>query len=358
MKRIVALFKQGLKDSEFDNLLLLTRCFLLMMIPYSIFLGFIFFFDHAYPYSVLSFLSTVVFFSGFFASYKTDPRQIAFFIAIYVDVYAVICAVSFGAAASFQNLLLLSLFVFWYDISRSFPRKVIWSALSLIALCYIRAVEKTDSIYFFRRSVTYQTITYTNSVMLIVGLSVIAWFFYTQFAEAERQLFLSNRELRKISHTDPLTKLMNRRFAEEEFEILEANYAGKGDLISVAIGDIDFFKRVNDSYGHDAGDYVLVTLSAMFDKFMQDKGFVVRWGGEEFLFVFEHSNGDDAYVELENLRKQIEHAELSYKEQKIPITMTFGVEEYGSILGMDAAIKDADNKLYLGKSSGRNKVVY
>ncbi|MBO5551115.1 MAG: GGDEF domain-containing protein, partial [Lachnospiraceae bacterium] len=115
---------------------------------------------------------------------------------------------------------------------------------------------------------------------------------------------------------------------------------------------------VNDTRGHDCGDYVLKTLASVFKDFMKDKGYVSRWGGEEFVFIFKDINGDDAYPMLEDLRRNIEKMELEFFSHKFNITMTFGVEEYSPMFGSEEAIKKADEKLYIGKESGRNKVVY
>ena len=124
------------------------------------------------------------------------------------------------------------------------------------------------------------------------------------------------------------------------------------------MGDIDFFKKVNDTRGHDCGDYVLKTLSGVFDEFMKDKGYVSRWGGEEFVFIFRDMNGDVAYPLLENLRKKIEKMDFEFFNHKFNITMTFGMEEYSPMFGSEEAIKKADEKLYIGKESGRNQVVF
>lgn len=357
-KKIVQFIRLNLKDSEFDNLLLLVRCFILSLILYGIVITTVIFIDRSPAYGVIGICCLLFLVLLFFMSYRADPRYIALVVVLAVDTYAFICGVSYGAAASFQQVMFMCLFILWYDITRSTPRKILWSVLTGVAICYIRAVEKTGTGMRFKLSPTYATLSYTNNIFCIIGLSMIAWFFCTQFADVERKLYLSNRELRKISHTDPLTKLMNRRFAEEEFKELEANYNKQENLISIAIGDIDFFKNVNDTYGHDAGDHVLSTLAAKFETFMKDYGFVVRWGGEEFLFVFENSNGDNAYIALEKLRSDIEQMTMTFKDQQLKVTMTFGVEEYGPLIGMDNTIKEADKKLYLGKSSGRNKVVY
>ena len=222
----------------------------------------------------------------------------------------------------------------------------------------INAVTPTRGVFISADDPGYHFIVYTNILLSLLCLSIIAYFYCTQFADAERKLYLYNKELKKISETDPLTKLPNRRFALDELKEIENNYETNGDLVSIAIGDIDYFKNVNDTYGHDAGDVVLSSLSALFSDYMHELGFVARWGGEEFLFVFEHSNGDDAYVALDSLREQVSRTEFKYGENKLKITITFGVEEYGPRVGVDETIAAADKKLYLGKAGGRNKVVY
>ena len=138
--------------------------------------------------------------------------------------------------------------------------------------------------------------------------------------------------------------------------------------MSIAIGDIDHFKKINDTYGHDAGDEVLKSLAKLFDDYMSEFGIAIRWGGEEFLFVFDDVNLDDAFVALDRLRLKISTLEILWKGERIPVTMTFGLTDINVMLSskdtdsdienrIHEAIGDADKKLYMGKESGRNKVV-
>ena len=83
-----------------------------------------------------------------------------------------------------------------------------------------------------------------------------------------------------------------------------------------------------------------------------------RWGGEEFLLVFPDINGDDAYMLLEQVRMAVQKSEIKVKENKINVTMTFGLAEWGFKSDLDDVIKEADDKLYHGKENGRNQVVY
>ncbi|MBR6256992.1 MAG: GGDEF domain-containing protein [Lachnospiraceae bacterium] len=358
IKSFAKLVKRGFGDGEFDNLILLLRCLLLMMAPYTLFLALLLTLDGEILFSAGAFLTLAFTIVAFVLTYRFPPASLLPVFGAYIDIFALTYAIHFGSEASFQLLIFINLFIIWYDISRSIFGKIFWSLVTGVAACYIHAVGSTVASQFFSEDLVYSLITYTNNIFCVIGLSLIAFFFCTQFADAERKLYLSNRELRKVSHTDPLTKLMNRRFAEEEFKEMEKNFGKNGNLITIALGDIDFFKKVNDTYGHDAGDLILSSLAAIFDGYMKEHGFVVRWGGEEFLFVFEHANGDEAYLVIDELRRHIEEGTYIYDNTPIKVTMTFGVEEYGPLTGMDAAIRDADRKLYLGKESGRNRVVF
>lgn len=164
--------------------------------------------------------------------------------------------------------------------------------------------------------------------------------------------------LKKLVERDPLTNLNNRRSGQIKFEQIRRTARKYGQTYCIAMGDIDFFKKVNDTRGHDCGDYVLKTIAQLFQDFMKEKGYVSRWGGEEFLFVFSGFNGDDTYPMMEELRKTIENYTFSFFNHEFHLTMTFGVEEYSSRFGTEEAIKKADEKLYIGKEQGRNKVVY
>ena len=121
---------------------------------------------------------------------------------------------------------------------------------------------------------------------------------------------------------------------------------------------LNFLKRVNDTYGHDSGDVVLKEISSMLTDFMDDKGYASRWGGEEFLLVFRGINADEVFQQLEMFRDSVAKKVIEVEDKTINVTMTFGLEEYSSHAGIDETIKKADEKLYLGKNGGRNRVVY
>ncbi|MBQ8031690.1 MAG: GGDEF domain-containing protein, partial [Butyrivibrio sp.] len=108
----------------------------------------------------------------------------------------------------------------------------------------------------------------------------------------------------------------------------------------------------------EAGDFILQALADELKNYMKARGFVARWGGEEFLFVLPRMNGDEAMEVLDDLRHIVKNKEYVYKEHIIKLTMTFGVEEYSKLNGVDKTIEEADKKLYLGKQNGRDQVVF
>lgn len=164
------------------------------------------------------------------------------------------------------------------------------------------------------------------------------------------------RSLRTLIDRDALTSLLNRRSGDARLRNTIEEATSQGTPFCVAIGDIDFFKKVNDTYGHECGDLVLKSVSEVLRHHMHGRGFAARWGGEEFLLVFQQADLDQAYSLLESLLIKIRALEISYNDQLIKVTMTFGVAP-GSDCDMKDLVRVADEKLYEGKTSGRNQVV-
>ncbi|MBR1860823.1 MAG: diguanylate cyclase [Lachnospiraceae bacterium] len=164
-----------------------------------------------------------------------------------------------------------------------------------------------------------------------------------------------HRSMRDMMDKDALTKLFNRRSANRKLDLIRSHYEKDGKPYSVAIGDIDFFKKVNDTYGHDAGDLVLVTVANLLQKHLKPLGFVARWGGEEFLMVFDKLDLAPSEKELWNILEEMRATEIDYDGTILKVTMSFGVV-CAPELPQDDLIKLADEHLYYAKESGRNRV--
>lgn len=162
--------------------------------------------------------------------------------------------------------------------------------------------------------------------------------------------------LQEMVERDMLTKLYSRRIGEIKLKQVQAEAAKKGSSFVVAIGDIDFFKRFNDTYGHDCGDRVLKEIAALISRHMKEKGFAVRWGGEEILIIYENASLQEAAADLETLRKEIIEYRLQYNEKSLSITMTFGLAAGKNDCPITQIIKRADALLYKGKMNGKNQI--
>ncbi len=194
-----------------------------------------------------------------------------------------------------------------------------------------------------------------STIFVFAEMFVTCYIFSTTNQDATEKLAFYNEKLKRESETDTLTGLMNRRCM---YSIIEKSMNRSDMVFTVAMCDIDFFKKVNDTLGHECGDEVLKQIAAYFIKYMEDKGSVCRWGGEEFVFVFNDKNGDDAFMMAEHIRKHVEDMTISYGDIEVKVTVTFGVEEYNQRQSFSELIKKADDKLYMGKEKGRNCVIY
>jgi two-component system cell cycle response regulator len=159
--------------------------------------------------------------------------------------------------------------------------------------------------------------------------------------------------------TDELTNLYNRRFINERLPVDMARSLLLAKSTSLVMCDIDFFKLVNDNYGHIAGDYVLQEFSACLKKFTRSEtDWVSRYGGEEFLICLNNTDNATAIKIIEKIRVEVENMEINYNEDKIKITASFGICTISNkTVSMNEFIELADKNLYEAKKTGRNKTI-
>ena len=179
--------------------------------------------------------------------------------------------------------------------------------------------------------------------------------FYCRITQAVEMIENVNK-IKELSNVDYLTGLVNRRFLFEAGHRLHAASLRKQTTIAIAMLDIDFFKNVNDSYGHDAGDEVLREIAALLKKRFRDTDIVARFGGEEFCILVANMDKKEIFRIFDELREQISQTSVKVKGQVINVTASFGVctEIQGA---MEDMIKQADMLLYQAKENGRNRVM-
>lgn len=165
-----------------------------------------------------------------------------------------------------------------------------------------------------------------------------------------------SRNITELMNTDPLTHLMNRRSGIQLIEATCRRNTTNSRPLTFAMGDIDFFKQVNDTYGHAAGDDVLVKVSGVISRLCSAPDFVIRWGGEEFLIVM-NKTCEQAAETLEEIRSRVESFSFSSDEGTFSVTITFGVTLFEPGEDSRKTISRADANLYVGKEAGRNRIV-
>jgi len=194
-------------------------------------------------------------------------------------------------------------------------------------------------------------------IVLILAFVLILSNLYRQKTKTAKALAVANRKLEELSRTDPLTKLWNRRYLHEIVERERVRIKRSFEAFSFILMDIDHFKNVNDTYGHECGDYVLSTMAVILRSGVRKQDVVGRWGGEEFLLFLPSTSLQGAITIAESIRKKIADYPFIYDSKNIAITSTLGVSEFDETVSVEECIKLADDGLYEGKESGRNRIV-
>lgn len=163
-------------------------------------------------------------------------------------------------------------------------------------------------------------------------------------------------QTRYLSLTDALTGLYNRRHFNAELEREFMRSKRYGGNLCIAIIDIDFFKKINDTYGHLCGDYVLKEVAYLILENFRKTDMVFRYGGEEFVVLMTETSLENSLIPLERLRKTIENNNFIFKGEKIKVTISIGTET-NHTESTEEFLNNADKALYQAKQSGRNQTV-
>ena len=344
--------------NETKRTAVLTRLLSLVMMVYLLCQVALLYFYGSPVLAVLPFIVFIAFAVTVYLSYKKNTefvrRMCMACLYVWIIVLVPLVGWSSTGAQNFLFVMLLFAFMTSYDNLNKKIRIPVILFLTRIVL-FVWAYYRGPYVEIKSGGETYFQIT--NSAALFVIMTFLVIYFSQHALEMEKKLIAHNRQIEAEAEHDALTGLFNRRAINEHIskEIAGMNKNHKG--MCIAIGDLDEFKLINDMYGHDAGDMVLKKISEIFETFMKGNGYVARWGGEEFIFVFTRNHKEVCAEKLEMLRKTIMLSEMEYGEHEIKVTMTFGLEEYQMGENIDEVLIKADRKLYQGKTSGRNQVV-
>jgi diguanylate cyclase (GGDEF)-like protein len=174
----------------------------------------------------------------------------------------------------------------------------------------------------------------------------------------QEELTRANEALLRASQTDGLTGLDNRRHVEERLTEMFGHAARLNEPLACVMCDVDHFKSVNDTYGHQAGDAVLQQVADILRTSAREIDRVGRYGGEEFIVLLPAANIADATAFAERVRREVEAREFTYADGTVRRTLSAGVAAWPhpEIRHQEALVKAADDALYLAKANGRNRV--
>ncbi len=255
-----------------------------------------------------------------------------------------------GVVGASQTLLIYFIVPqFTYNFSKK--NKIIINVVSISLMFYLTFNSYTaESIQNYNRLAMFAKFNIV-SLYFILFIQLMSSKFIRILIDNVRETEL--QYFKDKSTHDELTGLTNRFYAQRYFEKMNQKIDRR---YIIALFDIDNFKSINDTYGHQFGDEVLKSIAEKINLFIVGNGMACRWGGEEFLIVLEDIPKEKAIQILNDLREKISMSTLLYQNEKINVTITIGVAEVNNSNIMEA-IDVADKKLYEGKNSGKNKVV-
>jgi diguanylate cyclase (GGDEF)-like protein len=202
-------------------------------------------------------------------------------------------------------------------------------------------MKQNGKIYYF--SVSIQKLRENTNGNFCVVLSDIT------------QMEVYKIQLEHFSKTDELTNIGNRKYFNQNIKKEIERAKRYKTSLSLLMFDLDFFKKVNDTYGHDVGDVVLQEVSKKVKSLLRDTDLFARFGGEEFMIIAPQTTAKQALLLAERIRKNIESLQISPLKQ---ITISIGVTEFKEDDTLETFIKRVDNALYESKDKGRNRVTY
>ncbi len=316
------------------------------------------------PLAVVNIFSILLYIFGciFGLNKKNDTMHYGWMVAYYTEVvvHSVLTTLLVGAESSFQlySLVIIPVAVYVLFFSCGFERFL----ATIISFVVIGTVANVLSILAVQwlEGIPYYPLSYADidllrnlnlifSSVLLIGFSLM---FALDIHVLIERLNESNRRLEYTATHDALTGLYNRHSLRSVFDRL----VSVGEPFCIVLADIDDFKRVNDTYGHDAGDAVLVSVTSAIAGGIADGDIACRWGGEEILIIL-HGERSASIGRVQTIRERIISDNVAFDKKSIPVTLTYGFADSTEAQGIEKLISLADERLYHGKRSGKNVII-
>lgn len=224
----------------------------------------------------------------------------------------------------------------------------------LLPIIFVSAIYKND--YYQIKGIETGAVDFITKPIIpeiLLGKVRVFLDLYRHRKELEEK----NKQLEIASRTDPLTGLSNRRDVIDKIKYEAVRCQRNNRKFCIIMGDIDNFKKINDSYGHAYGDQVLMKVSELFNKTLRNQDIISRWGGEEFFFILPETDLEDGKYVAEKVRREVESLDFYINRHNTKVTMSFGVSIYDTKMSLNDCIQKADERLYKAKEHGRNRVL-
>lgn len=327
-----------------------TWIFLIMCLMVHALNSVLFFFVGIIPLSMLNILSTI-FYSIVIVSYKEDKDFYIIFTYFEIITFSLISELFSGGSFFYIFYVVGMISSVYYLLPPKRQLKQIFQGVGIVYAIAIYYVHIKEICFFpeFLPLINYckQEIGLLNLCITLFTMFYISNLYFFEMNEA-------NDKLAYCSDHDLMTGLFNRRFFEH---IMERNKTENENKYTIAIFDIDDFKKVNDTYGHQAGDEVLKAVSSIIEESYDNEFVTVRWGGEEFVLYMPQTDEIHAYEHLDYLRKRIAGNIVEYENEKIKVTVTVGMCTGTNLTDYELVMRNADDRLYYGKRNGKNCVI-
>lgn len=323
------------------------------------FLTLVFGYFKVYPLFVFNIVSVITYLSSSLLVRREHLLSVYFITYFEILLHSYVATIFIGWQCGFAQYIIALIpvgYYICYTMKTQLPKMVIANCSALFATAAFLSCKILSGIItpaYAANITSWELRLYIfNSVCTFSFLIVFSLIFISEIRASHEQLRHQNVILEKLANIDPLTGLYNRRSMQ-----VFLNHAAEADTeFCLAMCDIDDFKKINDTYGHDAGDIVLKEISQIMRQFTDNRGYVCRWGGEEIL-ILSNQDKEETKLMMERIRRNVANHLFVHDDKIIRCSITIGIAAHKSGNGIEDTIGAADYNLYSGKRSGKNKVV-
>ena len=271
-----------------------------------------------------------------------------FLVLTEVMAHAAVATIVLGWETGFHYYMIVTAYVLFF-----FPqiRGVKATAFVIIIILYMGVYRLTVNVPPLENDIAAFVFPEANMIGALCIIALLGSIFRNNFDQMIQNLHQMNGELERMAATDALTGLFTRR---KMYELMSEKIEKNGFFYIMMI-DIDYFKSINDQYGHAVGDAAIMHVSEVITANLKDKDFVSRWGGEEFLAAAEVSSDEAAGRLAETVKEEVNINVLHHCGETVPVTVSVGIAKWKKGRNIEEVINEADRALYSAKQKGRNR---